>query len=400
MRSPEEIGNDLKAAREAWGLSQEALAEQVDIPAGDVSAAEAGQATISELDDLARALGGSLDELMQGNRFWEAPAVAFRNFPDMADRSQVRAALARVSLAVRTRAWLTRLIDQPDPWPQTREKLAPVALADDVLAQAEALAERVRTHIGNRAAPIVSLREVMRELGVATFLSDFGTKRVDGMVWRERLGESQIVCAAANTRARKGRVTALRVTLAHELCHALFDGEREHPVGLVERRDTARSEGLEQRANAFAIHLLAPRAAVANFLRSRGVESRKPTARHVQEMSIYFILGVEACANHLVSLRYWSKQDVRNHRGLWSPQLRGLRGVDAAELYDEETRDLLPLELRGDVLELATTALSQGHITPGRWREVLGLHPLDEWSRLLPDEPDEGRAPGEHEAKA
>ena len=61
-----------------------------------------------------------------------------------------------------------------------------------------------------------------------------------------------------------------RATLAHELCHVLFDASAERPVGQVERSGRT-SSPIEKRANAFAAELLLPRAvlrrvAVRGFL--------------------------------------------------------------------------------------------------------------------------------------
>ena len=46
----------------------------------------------------------------------------------------------------------------------------------------------------------------------------------------------------------------------------------------------------------------------------------------------------------------------------------------------------MDIERRGAVLELATLALERGEITVGRWREILGLRPRDDWRGLLAEQ--------------
>jgi transcriptional regulator with XRE-family HTH domain len=396
MRTPANIGQDLRDAREAWGLSREELAARAELEEDDVRAAELGQATPGVLDDLARSLGGNLDELMLGHRFWEAPAVVFRSAPGTLDRAEVRRVLARVASAARLRRWLVDLLGQPDEWTRTRERLSPVGLAENIPEQAEELAGRVRAHVGNPLEPIVSVRALMRRLGVATFLADFSTEEVDGMMWRDAAWQKATACAAANVRARGGLVTALRATFAHELCHALFDGTHEQASGRLEDRDTPRADALERRANAFMIYLLAPREAVAGFLRDRGVSGeRKPNHQDLLAMARYFGLGVEACANHLCNLRILNREESSRFRDLRSPrEALGFR-IDDAERALPAPRNSVELELRGEILDLATRALLEGFLTEGRFREILGLHYLDDWRRLLPgDSGEELAEPG------
>src|SRR5262249_52409853 len=152
------------------------------------------------------------------------------------------------------RAALAALVHLPAP-PEPVAHLTPAPLAADIPAQAEELARRVRGALGEGEEPIASVRQTMRRLGIPTFLTDLGSEAVDGITWRDDEGRAH---AAANVRARGGKLTALRMTFAHELCHALFDGSKLAPFGIVEQR-TERGEGLEQRANAFAAYLLAPR---------------------------------------------------------------------------------------------------------------------------------------------
>jgi len=105
-------------------------------------------------------------------------------------------------------------------------------------------------------------KQVLRGLGVIVediHLDDTG---VDGVAIARR-GRAPVI--AVN---RSGRFSSTpwgrRMTLAHELCHLLFDVSREGRVGLVSNSWAPYS--LERRANAFAAMLLAPPAALKELL--------------------------------------------------------------------------------------------------------------------------------------
>jgi hypothetical protein len=268
-----EIAAFLEEARAAWSIDEASLAARARLDPSAMPAVLRGEADLSDLAAVARALGGTLDDLLTRRRFWEAPAVAFKSAPSTFELPLVRAALLRISSVARDRAVLADLLALPE-LEAGGPTLAPVPVADGVTAQAEDLARRARQALANESEPIASVREAMRRLGVSTFLTDFATESVDGMMWRDESGRA---CAAANVRARGGKLTALRMTFAHDLCHAVFDGTRLRPFGLVEARSDR--DALEQRADAFAAHFLAPRGAVLRFLHGRGLRARYEAVR-------------------------------------------------------------------------------------------------------------------------
>jgi hypothetical protein len=94
-------------------------------------------------------------------------------------------------------------------------------------------------------------------------------------------------------------------------------------------------------------------------------------------------MGVEAMAGRLMSLGLWTNADVQRHRGLVT---RDASGEDNAELCATPAEKRVPLERRGDVLELATLALERGAISVGRWRELLGLRAADDWRTILDEQ--------------
>ncbi|MBI4705069.1 MAG: ImmA/IrrE family metallo-endopeptidase [Deltaproteobacteria bacterium] len=377
MIGDDEIGPLLAQARAAWALDEHELARRAGTSVETLRSAERGDAELSDLAAISAALGGSVDDLLRGRHFWEAPAVAFRSASAQLEVALLRAPVLRLARAAADRDVLALLLDLPGPELEFGVQLGPVALGEDIIGQAEDLAEQVRRALGSGGEPIASVRAAMRRLGVPTFLCRFGIEEVDGLSWRGADGRAH---AAANVDARRGALTALRMTLAHELCHVLFDGTRGQPFGLVEHR-AEHAEAKEQRANAFAAYLLAPRALVYRFLRHRGVRSAdKPTSEHVLALSEHCIMGVEAVAWHLVNCGLWERADVQGHRHLFT---REQHGEDDLELRPTPAEELVPIERRGEILQLATLALEGGLISAGRWRELVGVGALDPWRRLL-----------------
>ncbi len=366
------MAHDLLAAREAWALSPDDLAAQCGLEPADVLAAEQGSGDVATFAALAVALGGTFDDLLLGRHFWEAPTIAFRSAPGPIDRPLVRATLLRLSAAAAAHRAASALASEPAA-PLTMD---PAVLADQPATQAEDLAKRVREKLENPREPLSSVRSVLRRFGFGTFLSSFASPAVDGLSWRDADGRG---FGAANVDAREGAVTAVRMTFAHELCHLLFDGLRGQPLGVVERRQDG--DALEQRANAFAAHLLAPRSAVHAFLRQRGLPYRKPpNAQDVLALSAHFGMGVEAVASHLITCKLWERADLFQHRGLRT-ELR--QGPDTIERDASGPASAIPLERRGEILDMATAALEDGRISVGRWRELLGIDPLDDYQAVL-----------------
>jgi Zn-dependent peptidase ImmA (M78 family) len=366
------MGKDLAEAREAWEISAEALAEQCELDPQDVHAAEGGAGDVSTFSALVTALGGTLEELAAGRKFWIAPTIALRAGPGPLDRPVIRATLLRLSAAAAAHRAVSALV----PEAQTALSIDPAPLGEKPAAQAEELAKKVREQLENPHEPIASVRNVLNRFGFATFLSPFVAEDVDGISWRDPDGRGY---AAANVAAREGAVTAIRMTFAHELCHLLFDGRRGEPLGIFEKR--GRVEAYEQRANAFGAYLLAPRSGVSRLLRQRGLPYGKtPNAQDVLALSAHFGMGVEAVANHLVNLEKWVHADKFLNRGL---RTELLQGIDNAEYVAPGAATAIPLERRGEVLDRATAALEEGNISAGRWRELVALDPFDDCRAIL-----------------
>ena len=94
-----------------------------------------------------------------------------------------------------------------------------------------------------------------------------------------------------------GNESGQRFTIAHELCHVLFDRTRARRVAHASSGPWA-AQGIEQRANAFAAYLLMPRALVFKHL---------PDANRIERQDVWHLahrlqVNETALLNHLVNL--------------------------------------------------------------------------------------------------
>ncbi len=122
------------------------------------------------------------------------------------------------------------------------------------------LARMVRhDHLGLSPDAPVDIAQELRDHGVMVLEHAFQSPTVEGACFLE--GEVYAL-ALYNPRGRLSRSgVGRRTTLAHELCHMLFD-VRGHAMGQLDRRESPAGSLLEKRANAFAAELLLPQEVV------------------------------------------------------------------------------------------------------------------------------------------
>jgi len=114
-------------------------------------------------------------------------------------------------------------------------------------------------------------------------------------------------------RTRWGR----RFTLAHELCHLLYDGDPRAGVGVVS--NPWADYASERRANAFAVMLLAPESAVEVVLDRDSDRWTPPDLRHAMRA---LGVGLSALTWHLHNLGWVTESE----RGYWVDALNDWSG--------------------------------------------------------------------------
>lgn len=131
------------------------------------------------------------------------------------------------------------------------------------------LADKVRTDLSLQTNPIDSMRDLVeRRLGIVVVQTNLSEQVAGATVQTGTRRAIVVNLVGANT-----NVFVRRATLAHELCHLLFDPQqhlrdlRVDQYSDLESSPETLTDRVEQRSNAFAVQLLAPRESVVQFWR-------------------------------------------------------------------------------------------------------------------------------------
>lgn len=154
------------------------------------------------------------------------------------------------------------------------------------------LAEEIREEIG---VPVdecdVNVHRILHDLGIKFEEVSLDTDSVRGVAIA---GSGFAPAILVNTKSVFNQTwVGRKFTLAHELCHILFDRTRARKLSHVSGPWTA--PRIEKRANAFAAMLLASRAATRAVFREYGKDRTKEAAQALQ-------LGHSAFVEHLYNL--------------------------------------------------------------------------------------------------
>lgn len=376
----DQIPARLRQAREVAGLELQHLSLATGLPVPELSALESGKAPLTATDSnvIARALGLEEQELL--GVVPPAPTAVgalLRGSP--AEASDLESHLGRFASIARVRAKLTGMLG----WQSTvdLDGFEPAGVpGHPAWRGAERLALDVRTQLGLAIAPVRSLVDVVDELlGIHLLWTRSLSKTVRGLtlIDERRYGRAIIINLAFQD------FWAQRSTIAHELCHALFDRSPGKPIGVVSRAAVGGrpNDDLEQRANAFACYFLVPRAGAKRYLSARGIRPKEPIDKYiVHGMANHFGVGIDLLTGHLLHLEQideGTRHDlVRQHYPFdaaldtESPDRR-----ENLALWTEAGVDVEHLCLVGPVVE----ALERNLVTLDAAKEILGLTPFDSW---------------------
>jgi Zn-dependent peptidase ImmA (M78 family) len=178
-------------------------------------------------------------------------------------------------------------------------------------------------------------------------------------------------------------IWVLRFTIAHELCHLLFDRAEHEPLGRYTAFDDMELETTgdprEVRANAFAVHFLMPYAALSKALLAEGAGDRpEATIRGLMER---FGLHFKAMRLHLKNFGWLDAEAVR--------QLRGVSTEPTEAWFNDIPPDKdffpvssIPIERRGILAREVVRAWCEGSIDLGFLREILRAAPGEPFESL------------------
>lgn len=393
--SRQELGRRLRVAREARGLTQEDVAEHLDVSRPTVAQMELGNRAVTslELDRLARLYGRDLREFLVDDNFQEHDALAalFRADSDVAQQSHVVDALRTCVTIGREVTNLERLLGiDREGGAAAVYRLPPPRTRWQAVQQGERVAGQERQRLGLGFAPLGSLAELLETQSVRTALIDLPDD-VSGLTMADPAIGVFVVANRLHAAVRR------RFSLSHEYAHALLDRDR---LGTVSR-STERNDLLEVRANAFAATFLLPTEGVRQFMTLIGkggpsrqradvfdeggvVEASSRTAPKSQDTQMY---DVAELAEHFGVSRLATLYRLRNLRLLADAEFEHLkqhedighgraiaRMLQLPEIDEEEARD----EYRHRFLSLALEAFRRDEISRGKLSELVNMIGLGE----------------------
>jgi Zn-dependent peptidase ImmA (M78 family) len=366
------IGTLLRTAYQAGGMRADLFARLARLDPARLRAVEEGRAELSaaELDRCARVFGIRLEDLLDG-KAGGAPLTMLLRSSFEAQLPDVQALLTtelheglgeflRVIRDVADIEGLLGIASRPLP----RLALLPARPEEH---PGERLARTVRQQLGLGVEPLPSLRAIVEQsfsIRVVWVTDDQVDRSLDGACTIDP--RPAILVNLLEPERHPWRT---RITLAHELCHLLFDAEVRERRALFsphgKRRLFPGFEEIEQRARAFAACFLAP----AEGVRAT-VGSEDPTSEEaIRSVGATFGVGRVVAINRLYHV-FRLSDDERHHMDARAgqPYHADFSGDDVDE----------PLGFRGGaLLALTHEALQQDKITAVRARKVLGLTVAD-----------------------
>lgn len=385
-----ELGERLRKAREAAGLTQEEAAAELNLSRSGISQMETGDRSVSsiELSKLAYLFGRDITEFLSAEfDNQDSFAALYRANPDMIETKEVMDNLRACMLFAREQSNLEDILEIDRNWNIASYPSNLPVRKWGVIKQGERVAEQERRRLGIGYAPIENLPELLDSEGIRTRQADLPDD-ISGFTMNDPNVGPFIVINKNHAANRK------RYSYAHEYAHVLMDC---HTLGLVSR-ESKRAELVEVRANAFAAAFLMPERGIRQYLAGIGKDKVqraqtslydesgvvpidvRPTGK--REISLYNVIqlahhfGVSKLSviYRLLNLRIVSQNE---HEHLLEEDRRiGAKLARYAEL-DMEPHDVSPKTSVHRFLGLALEALRRDEISEAKFKELVSLCEMD-----------------------
>jgi Zn-dependent peptidase ImmA (M78 family)/transcriptional regulator with XRE-family HTH domain len=352
-----EIGQRIKTARTALGLSLSDLKERTGIGESSLSEFETGkrEPKISQLNKVAKACSRPFSYFFVDRESAHAN-VLWRLRPD----NHVEVELKFVEMC-RTYSDLEKWCDDVVvPCLPTVTEIDPNYGSQD----AADLAKRVRGELGLGSRPSLTLlNALIEDCGIRVFHDDFEPTGAAASIKSPEVGFG-ILLNARNVRCRRN------FDLAHELFHLLvWDAFRSQSI-----TPTKREESL---ADTFAAHLLMPEEEVRSVVGKRMTGGKLPIEA-VQEAARQFDVSSDAMA--------WRIHFVFNlGAGHLERTQEAVRKLSEWEGHSKYADEVHPPKYPERYRALAVSALRKGEVSTGRFAEILEI---DLWDAMQMDRED------------
>jgi Zn-dependent peptidase ImmA (M78 family)/transcriptional regulator with XRE-family HTH domain len=387
MLDATQLGLRLRSARERRSLSQQAVAEALNLQRTAITNIEAGNRAVStlELSRLAGLYGCKPEALLEPAGEADTPIVRLRALGQLDD--DATQTIDHVIGLCREGAELRRMLE-----PEFAEGLPNYAVrvrsSGEAVRQGYDIAREERRRLGLGNAPISNIAGLISNQAIWVAASQI-PDNMSGFFVNDRSTGLAIIINSRHFPVRR------TFSYAHEYGHALFDREES------ERVSKGGNDLVEVRANAFASAFLMPAGGVEDQLRrlDKGRPSRqaqivydvagnagseieiRPTSgsqaityQDVAVIARHFGVSYEAAVWRLKNLGHIGNpetQDLIKQREAGKQLTKLLKFSDMFEEKEASSGER-EQELRGKIAWLAVEAYRREEISQGRLRELAG----------------------------
>jgi Zn-dependent peptidase ImmA (M78 family) len=336
-----------------------------------------GSFTAAEYEGLCRALAVDPAAMYRGEetQAGRVPARFRAALVDRPDPKDIRSLALAVEQG-RTLAYLMERLGRPIPLADHRRVRAPKG-DRETWREGYDLGETARAAIHPETGPVRDLERLLQDLGVHVARVTLSTSDVDAAsVWEPGAVPVVLLNKRSGRYAHPG---AVRATLAHELCHLLYDaGERDLTtrVSWGAQGCGNYSEAVEVRARAFAPAFLAPRDQTTAWSEAQPRKNRRDPRGTIQAMGEHWGLSFEGAAWHAKNCGLLSPEVAEELASAPAPRLdlsafeTTLAGTPLNMFYPA-LPDQAAEPWDGTAAKIILAALDEEHLTLGRARELL-----------------------------
>ena len=374
MITQEILGQRLRLARLNVGLSQEAVAGELQVPRPTISQIESGKRGVSglELAQLARLYGrpiASFLDATSAEALQDDPLTLLFSAADL--QPQDRQVVAEFEALSRAFGDIEALLElEGESFPPDYSAVGEPRNRREAIRQGEQIAteERRRLDIGDD--PIRDVFELLEGQGVRLFVRPLQESGISGL-FLYSLGTGP--CILINGAEPSSR---LAFNAAHEYAHVLLDrklGGRISAASRFLRDQDQQAELIEVRANSFAAAFLLPSAGLKRFLAERGM--RRGDRRELDVIDVLYLhrafgVSYQATLYRLQNLG-WLARDRREALERHQPEiLAQALGLAAESVAGTPAGSVLRYPPR--YVYLALEAYKRAKISLGKLGELLG----------------------------
>jgi Zn-dependent peptidase ImmA (M78 family)/DNA-binding XRE family transcriptional regulator len=359
-KNPIEIGERLRAARAAAGLTQEQAGQSIGVARTTIVAIENGSRRLrpDEFVQLCRIYKVSANSILHREAAVDIVPRFRRTAASQKDEEATSETTRRLQQLASSYVHIERLLHRAQPfhYPPPRS-LGKGRLAE----QAEELALELRGQLGLGLRPIEDLIWLVEsELGIRVFERPLPSSVAGAFAFDEVAG----ACVVLNLKHPRGRRT---MTLAHELAHFMTDRES----GEVLSNEIGEIDPVEKFANRFAMAFLMPSAAVRRRFSDACEAEGAFTARSLVYLARAFHVSTEAMCRRLeqLDLLETGAYEMLRERGISEKFINQNLGTTQQE---DQTDVPAPRRLALLVAE----AFEKGMLTEGQAADALGVDRL------------------------